>query len=136
MPQIDVQFWVGIGTLIAAIVTIQWTMNRSTRADAKERHQAHERRDSEQQNRLERLDRDVRAFRDQLLEEIKENEAHITELRSELQKDYVRLSELKNFRDEVRKDFDSIFKRSGGISRGLERLIGRVQGHLQEDDGA
>jgi chromosome segregation ATPase len=130
----SMEFWVGIASVIAAIVATQWTMSRGAREDARRRHEAHDRRDKELSEDIARIENLLHGLKEDLRIEIKENEQDLTTLRSEMQRDYVRMSALSEMRSEMRTDMANIFERLGGISRGLERLTGKVEVHMHEDE--
>lgn len=136
---IEMQFWLGVASIIASLVAIQWTMNRSTRADAMERHAAHGRRSNELAVGQAKLAEELRDIKDGLLVEIKENERDVQSLRAELHRDYVQAEAIRSWKQELRGDMREIrsdlgkaFERMDAHNSDLAKIVGRMESRRAE----
>lgn len=55
-------------------------------------------------------------------------ESRIEETRDELHLDYVRNSQVRAIQKEIKRDFESVFQKLSGMSRGLSEIIGELRG--------
>ncbi|MES9925973.1 MAG: hypothetical protein ABW152_17980 [Candidatus Thiodiazotropha endolucinida] len=87
------------------------------------RHKQHEKRWEEHQEQFIRYEK-----------RIAKNERDMTVTRDEMHRDYVREDQMKEFRTELRETFTNVFAKLSGISRDLNRVIGRLNSKSQPSE--
>lgn len=87
------------------------------------RHKQHEKRWEEHQEQFIRYEK-----------RIAKNERDMTTTRDEMHRDYVREDQMKEFRTELRETFTNVFAKLSGISRDLNRVIGRLNSKSQPSE--
>ncbi|MBV2125753.1 MAG: hypothetical protein KUF75_11420 [Candidatus Thiodiazotropha sp. (ex Ctena orbiculata)] len=87
------------------------------------RHNEHEKRWEEHQQLFLRYEK-----------RIAKNERDMTSTRDEMHRDYVREDQMKEFRIELRETFTNVFAKLSGISRDLNRVIGRLNSKSQPSE--
>lgn len=91
-----------------------------------------EKRDAEQElsfnNHIDQLKKEL----DKVHGRVDANRTRLAETR-ERQSEYVKHSEVEEWRKEIRDDFKGVFQKMGGIDRSVNQLIGIIKGKIKDD---
>lgn len=118
--------WVAMATLFVAVVGMLFAFSRWFISWA-------ETRDVEQEQHFnDRINEHKEEFKN-VHSRIDKHVDELNDTRDKLHTEFVKHSDLREMRKELREDFNSIFQKMGGISKSLNQLIGAVNGKVKDE---